>query len=53
MKPNHVPDFSLQSAARESMVEHGFEPEFPAAAVQQLSDLQGQRRQLSPAPDTG
>jgi exoribonuclease-2 len=36
--PNQA-HLDLQAAARQSMVEHGFEPEFPAGVAQQLSDL--------------
>jgi exoribonuclease-2 len=35
--PTHV---DLQSAAREIMLQNGFEPDFPAEVQQQLSDLQ-------------
>src|SRR5579884_1160691 len=31
--------FDLQAAAKKTMVEHGFEPEFPPAVVEQLSKL--------------
>lgn len=42
--PSH---FDLQAAAKKSMIEHGFEPEFPAAVLQQLSQIKAL------APDAG
>jgi exoribonuclease-2 len=34
------PPFDLQAAARQSMIEHGFEPDYPAAVKQELAALQ-------------
>jgi len=35
----HAP-FDLEASARQSMIEHGFEPEYPAAVKQELSALE-------------
>jgi exoribonuclease-2 len=35
----HTSHFDLQAAAQQTMVEHGFEPEFPPAAMEQVSKL--------------
>jgi VacB/RNase II family 3'-5' exoribonuclease len=43
--PSHV---DLQAAARKLMLENGFEPEFPADAKQQLSQIMAQPPQASP-----
>jgi exoribonuclease-2 len=44
---NHAPShFDLQAAARQVMLENGFEPDFPPEAQQQLAQLNGS----SPAP---
>ncbi|MGC2544930.1 MAG: RNB domain-containing ribonuclease, partial [Silvibacterium sp.] len=32
--------FDLEAAARQSMIEHGFEPEYPAQVKQELAALQ-------------
>jgi exoribonuclease-2 len=37
---NHQLHFDLKAAARRSMIEHGFEPDFPAEATAQLEQLQ-------------
>jgi exoribonuclease-2 len=42
---NHQLHFDLAAAARRSMIEHGFEPEYPPAIAQQLAQL----RQHPPA----
>jgi exoribonuclease-2 len=48
---NHAPShFDLQAAARQAMLENGFEPDFPPAAQQQLAQLNG-NLPLSPAQD--
>lgn len=39
--------FDLQSAARETMTEHGFQPDFPPEAQQQVQALQSQPAPLS------
>src|SRR3954454_9599753 len=39
----------LQAAARQTMLEHGFEPDFPAAAQQELAQLQAHPPQLTPS----
>jgi exoribonuclease-2 len=38
MEMNHD-GFDLAAAARQEMIEHGFEPEFPAAVMQQLASI--------------
>ncbi|HEY6307069.1 MAG TPA: ribonuclease R family protein [Candidatus Angelobacter sp.] len=47
-QPSH---FDLQAAARQVMLENGFEPDFPPAAQQQLAQLNGSPPQLAPAQD--
>jgi len=38
--PNHqAVHVDLQEMARQSMLEHGFEPEYPREALQQVADL--------------
>ena len=39
---NHQVHFDLKAAARRSMIEHGFEPDFPALATAQLDQLRHQ-----------
>jgi exoribonuclease-2 len=49
---NHQPShFDLQAAARQVMLENGFEPDFPPAAQQQLAQMNGNLPPLAPAPD--
>src|SRR6266849_5121854 len=43
--PAHV---DLQAIARQVMLENGFEPEFPPAVLQQLSQLQSRPPQVTP-----
>jgi exoribonuclease II len=43
--------FDLQAAARQIMLENGFEPDFPPAAQQQLGQLSANPPQLAPAQD--
>src|SRR4029077_9114679 len=40
MNDNRPAHFDLQAAARQIMLEHGFEPDFPPEVAKQLSDLQ-------------
>jgi VacB/RNase II family 3'-5' exoribonuclease len=47
-QPSH---FDLQAAARELMLENGFEPDFPPAAQQQLTQLKASPPQVSPTQD--
>jgi VacB/RNase II family 3'-5' exoribonuclease len=35
----HASHFDLRAAAKETMVQHGFEPEFPPAVLEQLANL--------------
>ncbi|HEY6448706.1 MAG TPA: RNB domain-containing ribonuclease [Acidobacteriaceae bacterium] len=46
MPINHQTHFDLAAAARRSMIEHGFEPDYPPAVAQQLEQL----RAHPPAP---
>jgi len=39
MKTSNPPHLDLQGAARQSMLEHGFEPEFPGRVEEQLQQL--------------
>ncbi len=41
----------LQGVARQVMVAHGFEPDFPAAVQQQLAELKAHPPQVAPGPD--
>src|SRR5262245_37316062 len=47
-QPSH---FDLQAAARDIMLDNGFEPDFPPAAQQQLAQLKTNPPQLAPAQD--
>src|SRR5579871_1199209 len=42
--PSHV---DLQAAAKEIMLEHGFEPDFPSEVSSQLADLKNNQPQIS------
>src|SRR5271169_5854304 len=44
-----VPHFDLQTAARQTMLENGFEPEFPAPAKQQLAQLEAHPPEAVPS----
>lgn len=49
---NHAPShFDLQAAARQVMLENGFEPDFPPASLQQLAQMNGNSPRLAPAED--
>jgi exoribonuclease-2 len=43
--------FDLQDAAIQIMLEHGFEPDFPPEAAQQLADLRAHPPQMAPGGD--
>ena len=47
-QPSHV---DLQTAARELMLQNGFEPDFPPAAQQQLAQIKGNPLKLSSTSD--
>lgn len=47
MSNTHSSHIDLQSAARQTMVENGFEPEFPSAVQQQLAQLSSHPPALS------
>jgi exoribonuclease-2 len=42
MHPNHAVRFNLAAAAHAAMIEHGFEPDFPAETGAQLAGIQAQ-----------
>ncbi len=42
MHPNHTVRFNLAAAAHAAMIEHGFEPDFPAETGAQLAEIQAQ-----------
>src|SRR6266581_2327880 len=44
-----VSHFDLQAAAKQTMLENGFEPEFPPLAEQQLSQLVARPPQVAPS----
>jgi VacB/RNase II family 3'-5' exoribonuclease len=52
-KPSHpdLPHPDLQATAKEIMLEHGFEPDFPAPVEQQLAGLTSHPPQIDPARD--
>src|SRR5215472_10314475 len=43
--------FDLQAAARQEMLENGFEPDFPPAAVQQMAQISATPPEVAPAQD--
>src|SRR5215469_12407697 len=47
-QPSHV---DLQAAARELMLQNGFEPDFPPAAQQQLAQIKGNPPKLASTSD--
>src|ERR1700730_5090307 len=47
MNDSHITQLDLQAMAEQIMLEHGFEPEFPAAVQQQLADIKA-RSSLAP-----
>jgi exoribonuclease-2 len=51
MNDNRPAHFDLQAAARQIMLEHGFEPDFPPEAAQQLADLRAHPPQMAPGGD--
>jgi exoribonuclease II len=51
MKKSTSPHMDLQAIAKEVMVEHGFEPDFPPDVPRQLAELKRHPPQLNPAGD--
>src|SRR6202790_2096968 len=51
MSDNRSAHFDLQAAARQIMLEHGFEPDFPPEVPQQLADLKAHPPQVAPGKD--
>src|SRR5271167_121327 len=48
VRPSHL---DLQATAKQIMLEHGFEPDFPPQVPQQLADLKAHPPQVSPGGD--
>src|ERR1700690_2544385 len=50
---NHLPPthLDLQATARQVMLEHGFEPDFPPQVPQQLAELRTHPPQVAPVGD--
>jgi VacB/RNase II family 3'-5' exoribonuclease len=51
MNTTHTSHIDLQAAARKTMLENGFEPEFPPAVQQQLAELAANPPAIVPAGD--
>ena len=51
MNDNRPAHFDLQAAARQIMLEHGFEPDFPPEVAKQLADLKAHPPQVAPGKD--
>jgi len=51
MPNNHLSQIDLQATAREIMLEHGFEPDFPPAVQQQVAELRTHAPSISAAGD--
>src|SRR5216683_2674389 len=51
MNDNRPAHFDLQAAARQIMLEHGFEPDFPPEVAQQLADLKAHPPRVAPGKD--
>jgi VacB/RNase II family 3'-5' exoribonuclease len=51
MNDTPFPRTDLQAAAKQIMIEHGFEPEFPPQVQQELEELKGHPPKVEPGPD--
>jgi VacB/RNase II family 3'-5' exoribonuclease len=51
MNDNRPAQIDLQAVAKQIMLEHGFEPDFPPGVPQQLADLKARPPQVSPGGD--
>ena len=51
MNNTPVHPIDLQAAAKQTMLENGFEPEFPPQVQQQLEELRAHSPQVAPRPD--
>jgi len=51
MKDFPSSQLDLQATARQVMLEHGFEPDFPAEVPQQLAQLEAHPPQVAPSGD--
>src|SRR6202162_3936318 len=51
MNDNRPAQIDLQAVAKQVMLEHGFEPDFPPGVPQQLADLKAHPPQVSPGGD--
>jgi len=45
MNDSHAAHIDLQAMARQIMLEHGFEPDFPATVQKQLADIEARPSQ--------
>ncbi|MGH9599219.1 MAG: RNB domain-containing ribonuclease, partial [Terracidiphilus sp.] len=52
MHPGHSSHFNLVAAAHASMIEHGFQPDFPAGTDAELAAIEA-HPELPGAPQTG
>ena len=51
MPNSHPSQLDLQATAKEIMIEHGFEPDFPPQVPQQLANLKSRPPQIAPSRD--
>ena len=51
MNDNRLPHFDLQAAAKQIMLQNGFEPDFPPEVPQQLAELKTHPPQVAPNAD--
>jgi exoribonuclease-2 len=51
MNGNRLPHFDLQAAAKQIMLQNGFEPDFPPEIPQQLAELKAHPPQVAPGAD--
>ena len=51
MNESRSPHFDLQAAARQVMLDNGFEPDFPPEVPQQLAELKARPPQVAPGRD--
>jgi len=52
MNGTHPANVDLQAMARQVMLEHGFEPDFPPPVAQELASLKSQSSQVAPSGNT-
>src|SRR6185369_9421909 len=51
MNNSSAHDHNLQELARQSMIDHGFDPEFPSAALEQVRQITAQAKVIAPSVD--